>query len=90
MKALEQFDAVAVSRNLTEEYVRIRQRAFEEGMATSLDVVDAQLALSRVLVERLNAAFEFDVALSELLEVCGMSEALTSYSADGNLSIEDL
>jgi outer membrane protein TolC len=88
MKALEQYNAVAVSRNLTEEYVRIRQRAFEEGMATSLDVVDAQLALSRVLVERLNAAFEFDVALSELLETCGMSDSLTVYTNDVRLSVE--
>lgn len=88
MEALEQYNAVAASLNLTEEFVRIRQRAFEEGMATSLDVVDAQLALSRVLVERLNAAFEFDVALSELLEVCGMSSSLTGYSCDVSLSIE--
>ena len=90
MKALEQFDATAVSRNLAEEYVRVRQRAFEEGLATSLDVVDAQLSLSRVHVERLNAAFEFDVSLSELLEVCGMSDAITAYSADRSLSVEGL
>lgn len=90
MKALEQYNAVAVSRTLTEEYVRVRQRAFEEGMATSLDVVDAQLALSRVRVERLGAAFEFDVALSELLETCGMSDSLTVYSNDVSLSIEGL
>lgn len=87
MKALEQYNAIAASRNLTEEFVRIRQRVFEEGMATSLD---AQLALSRVLVKRLNAAFEFDVALSELLEACGMSGSLTGYSGDVSLSIERL
>jgi outer membrane protein TolC len=90
MKALEQYNAIAASLNLTKEFVRIRQRAFEEGIATSLDVVDAQLALSRVLVERLNAAFEFDVALSELLETCGMSDSLTEYSGDVSLSIERL
>ena len=90
MKALEQYNAIAASLNLTEEFVRIRQRSFEEGIATSLDVVDAQLALSRVLVDRLNAAFEFDVALSELLEACGMSDSLTEYSGDVGLSIEQL
>ena len=46
MKAREQFDALQASMNLADENLRARRRAFEEGLATSLEVVDAQLSLS--------------------------------------------
>lgn len=72
-KAKEQFGALKVAQDLGEENLRVRTRAFEEGFATSLEVVDARLSLSRVELERLVAAYEFDVALAELLEASGQS-----------------
>ena len=45
----------------------------------SLDVVDAQLALSRTRVQRLQAAYDFDAALAEFLEACGMSSRFEDY-----------
>ena len=45
--ALEQFESIETSFEFAEEYLRMRTRAFEEGLATSLDVVDAQLALMK-------------------------------------------
>ena len=62
-----------------------RARSFEEGFATSLDVVDAQLALSRIEIETLVAAYDFDVALAELLEVSGESEKFEAYMARADL-----
>jgi len=79
MKALEQYDANETARRFAEEYLRVRKRAFEEGYATSLDVVDAQLSLSKVKTERLVAVYEFDVALAELLETSGHSERFEEY-----------
>ena len=59
--------------------MRVRTRAFNEGFASSLDVVDAEMALSRVRIERLRAMYDFDVALASLLEVSGGSEKIDEY-----------
>lgn len=87
MKALEQFEALEASLALAEENLRVRKRGFEEGLATSLDVVDAQLTLSGVHVKRLVAAFDFDVALAELLEASGQSEKFEDYRSRAYLEI---
>jgi len=82
-KAREQFDALEASLDLGRENLRVRTRAFEEGFATSLDVVDARLSLSRVELERLAAAYDYDVALAELLEQSGQSDRLEQILATG-------
>jgi len=87
MKALEQFEALDASLALAEENLRVRRRGFEEGLATSLDVVDAQLTLSGVHVERLVAAFDFVVALAELLEASGQSDKFEEYRSRAHLEI---
>ena len=56
---------------LSEELVRIRKKSFAEGMATSTEVVDAETMLATVRVARLAAYYEYDVALMNLLAICG-------------------
>ena len=70
-KVREQYVSLDSSVELASEVVRVRSRAFEEGFATSIEVVDAQLTLQGVKLQRLLAAYEFDVALAELLEATG-------------------
>lgn len=70
-KTREQFVSLDSSMTLADEIVRVRSRAFDEGFATSLEVVDARLTLQGVRLQRLLAAYEFDVALAELLEATG-------------------
>jgi outer membrane protein TolC len=70
-KAREQYEALEATRALTEENLRARTRAFEEGVGTSLEVVDARLAQEKVRLERLAAAYGFVNALAELLEASG-------------------
>jgi outer membrane protein TolC len=82
-KARDQFDALAPALDLAAESLRVRTRAFEEGLATSLDVVDARLSASRVELERLAAAYDFDVALAELLEASGQSFRFETLRASG-------
>ena len=89
MKALEQFDALEASLALAEENLHVQRRAFEEGFATSLNVVDAQLSLSGVQMERLVAAFDFDVALAELLEASGQSERFEEYRSRAYMEVKD-
>jgi outer membrane protein TolC len=79
MMEIEQFEALKKSMEFANENVRVIKRAFNAGMATSLSVVDAQLALSKVKIEKLYAVYGFDVALAKLLEVCGLSGQYESY-----------
>jgi len=88
MKAVEQYEANETARQSAEEYLRVRKLAFDEGYATSLDVVDAQLALSKVKTERLVAVFEFDVALAELLEASGHSERFEEYRSQRDVEVQ--
>lgn len=55
------------------ENLKLQELSFREGMATSLDVIDARLALGGAQVERAQAAYAYDVALAELLEMSGQT-----------------
>jgi len=87
MKAMEQYEALEAALVSAREYLRVRTRSFEEGFATSVDVVDAQLAISRVKIESLAAVYDFDVALAELLEASGESERFETYRARADLEV---
>ncbi|HNR31057.1 MAG TPA: TolC family protein [Candidatus Hydrogenedentes bacterium] len=77
--ALGLFDAFEATLALTRENLRVRTRAFEEGQATSLEVIDATLSHSRARLGRSKAAHDFDVALFRLLEASGRSHAWREY-----------
>lgn len=83
-KAHEQFDALRSAAELATENLRVRARAFEEGLATSLDVVDARLSAARVELEQLAAAYDYDVALAGLLEASGQADRLEALRAQGH------
>jgi outer membrane protein TolC len=79
VSAVDQFTSLQSSVDLAEESLRSEQRAFAEGVGTSLEVVDAELARSRIEVERLNAQYDAVVALARLLEASGESSRLPEY-----------
>jgi outer membrane protein TolC len=70
-------DEVATLRTtitMSEELLRIRRKSFDEGMATSTEVVDAEVMLSKVRIAMLLAYYQFDVSLASLCSVCGVPE----------------
>lgn len=71
--------AVERSERFAEEFLRAKSSAFREGMATATDVVDATLNLSRARLERVQTAYEFDIALARLLEASGMADSFAQY-----------
>lgn len=73
-KSLEAYQSTETSLAFAKEYLRVRNKAFSEGFATSTDVVDAQLNLFKVKTERLKAMYEYDLAWASLLSVAGVSE----------------
>ena len=78
-QAREQFNLLDSTLALARENLRLRERSFEEGQATSLDVNDARNALARSETERAKAAYDFVVALAQLLEASGQARSLPEF-----------
>ena len=85
--ALDNVKALNSTLEMSNELVRIRLKSFQEGMATSSDVVDAEVMLSKVKTAFLLAYYQYDVALANLLSVCGIPEEFERYRTDGKTEI---
>lgn len=72
--ARQQFVLLDSSIEQSRENLRLQELAFREGQATSLDVIDARLGLGGTEVERAQAAYQYDVALAQLLEISGQMD----------------
>ncbi len=75
-----QMTSIDASLAFAEEYLRMKNAAFLEGMASSSDLIDAELNLAGVRAERLQAAFNYDKLLAQLLEAAGLSEEFPAYA----------
>jgi len=80
-EAQSQLASMETTQTLAEESLRAQQLAFTAGLATSLDVTDAEQALTRVRLGILKAMYDGDVALAGLLEAAGQSERLPEFIA---------
>ncbi|WP_456088442.1 TolC family protein [Parabacteroides sp.] len=85
--AMDNVKALNTTLEMSNELVRIREKSFKEGMATSSDVVDAEVVLSKVKTAFLLAYYQYDVALANLLSICGIPEAFHQYRLDGKTEI---
>ncbi|HCE40783.1 MAG TPA: hypothetical protein DEV80_12090, partial [Alcanivorax sp.] len=68
---------------LARENLHLRRRAFEEGLGRSLDVVDAQTALSAARTHRQAAAFRYVVALARVMALTGQPGRFIDYQQQG-------
>lgn len=75
----DQMPSIEASLKFAQEYLRIQNAAFKEGMASSADVIDAQLNLAKIKTERIQAAYYYDLMLARLLEAAGASEQFADY-----------
>lgn len=69
--AKNRLESLQKTRELAEEAHRSQTLAYEAGLATGLDVVDAELSLSRLQVADLKAHYDAVVAWLGLLEASG-------------------
>jgi outer membrane protein TolC len=76
LEHLEQYELLAQDIKLGKENTRLQNRAFEEGLATSIDVSEAELKLAAVQVKSLNAAFLYISSLAHLTQLSGQPEQL--------------
>jgi outer membrane protein TolC len=77
--ALEQYQSLETTVALAQESLRAERKAYEAAVGTSVDVVDAELSLSRAQVDRLTALYDLDLALARLLEASGRSDRFSEY-----------
>ena len=74
-----QMASIEASLAFAEEYLKTKNAAFLEGMSSSTDLIDAELNLTKVKTERIEAAYRYDVSLAQLLEAAGISDEFTAY-----------
>lgn len=88
--ARAQYLALVPTVALAEENLRLQKVAFANLQATTLDVTDATLNLAKAQTERVQAAYDYVIALSRLLEACGQPQRLPEYarSADIQLALQ--
>lgn len=81
--ALNNVSALNTTIEMSKELVRIRKKSFTEGMATSTEVIDAEVMLSKVQIASLLAYYQYDVALINLLSACGIPDTFHQYCKEG-------
>jgi len=86
-QAREQFNLLDSTLALARENLRLRERGFDEGQATSLDVNDARNSLARSETARASAAYDFVVALAQLLEASGQARALPQFVQQADIQL---
>jgi outer membrane protein TolC len=86
-QAREQFRLLDSAIALSEENLRLRERGFEEGQATSLDVNEARNALARSQTARAVAAYDFVIGLAQLLQAAGQAHALPEFIQQADIRL---
>ncbi|MGY3867739.1 TolC family protein [Aeromonas bivalvium] len=78
-QGLEEYQALASTQQLAQENVSLRDKAFAQGLSTSLDVVDARNQLAGVKTQRAAAAYQYVVSLARLLALSGQMNSFNQY-----------
>ena len=79
----DEFNSLSSSLALARENYKLRSLAFKEGLATSVEVVDAQMLLSGAKTQRLNAAYNYVKSLATLCVLSGEREQFFRFENSG-------
>ncbi|MCJ2376541.1 TolC family protein [Vibrio sp. ZSDZ34] len=78
-QALDEVQGLNSSISLAEENLKLRQKAFSQGLGRSLDVVDAELYLANVKTQQAAATFHYLVSLNKLLALASEMNSFPQY-----------
>ncbi|MGQ0710382.1 MAG: TolC family protein [Rhodoferax sp.] len=87
-QARRQYWSLQASTELAQELLHLRRAGLREGTGTALELMDAETNAAKVQTESAQAAYEFDLALAALLEVCALSEEYPQYAARADIHLE--
>lgn len=85
---VEQLEELDKTMEFAKTYVDSREKAFREGLSTSTELVDANLLLAKVKMDRLQAMYNYDVTLASLLQVCGNPDLFLAYQSNNQVITE--
>ncbi len=75
----EEVSGLNSSVALAKENLRLREKAFTQGISTSTDVVDAQLYLASIHTQQAAASFNYLISLAKLLALSGQMNDFNQY-----------
>lgn len=78
-QAIEEVEGLNTSLKLADENLKLRQTAFNQGLSTSLDVVDAELYRASIRTQQQVAKFHYVMALSRLLALSSEMDTFVHY-----------
>lgn len=85
---MEQLEELDKTLEFAKTYVDSRDKAFREGLSTSTELVDANLMLAKVKIDRLQTLYNYDVTLATLLQVCGNPDLFLAWQENKELISE--
>ncbi|WP_347839715.1 TolC family protein [uncultured Draconibacterium sp.] len=85
---IEQKTELETTLELANEYRNSTQKAFNEGFATSTNVVEANTKVLQVRTKRLSVLYNYDVALAHFLQTAGVPEQYINFAAGENTTTE--
>jgi outer membrane protein TolC len=78
-QAIAEHKGLASSLKLAEKTLVLRKKAFDQGLATSLDVIDARLYVAAVKTQRSHAAYTYVTKLAGILAISGELDTFAAY-----------
>ena len=84
ISAKKQYELTESSQLSARENMRVQEVSVHEGTGTSNDVTDARVALNNVQVDRLAAAYQYDLQLAQLLYASGQIDEFSQYIEKSN------
>ncbi|NMH65231.1 TolC family protein [Shewanella salipaludis] len=82
LQAKEEVEALTLSLSLAEENLRLRELAFNQGLSTSIDRVDAELKLSAVKSRQLGARYNYIQAYASLMTISGQLDEFIGHTRE--------
>lgn len=87
-QARRQYFSLQPALEVAEEVLRLRKAGLREGTSTAVDLMDAETQMAKVQTERAQAAYDYVVALAQLLESSGLSQEFGAYLARADVKVE--
>jgi outer membrane protein TolC len=87
---VEQLEELDKTLEFAKTYVDSREKSFREGLSTSTELVDANLLLAKVKIDRLQTMYSYDITLAALLQVCGNPELFLEYQSSAQVITESI
>ena len=84
------YNALRSSEALAQENLRLQEKAFQQGVNTSLDIIDAEILMTGIALESQKTLFDFYLAQAKLSALVGEHDAFLTrlQNAQQTLSIQ--